>query len=448
MAPPPTPIARISTDEASIKSLEERKAMLTELSLRHPTLNNIARFIDQNLLLAAGQMLRLDAAPGIDEVRTHDYIQALEQHSEQLIKEVTHKTYQPTPARRVMIPKDGGGKRKIAIPTCRDKHLQGAVRLLLEAIYEPIFYEHSYGFRPGRSTRMAHATLRNWIANHKGAWILEVDIQKFFDNLAHQHLLDLIEDKLADNTIRRLIIQWLTVGTIRRGKAVPAEKGPPQGGVISPILANIYLHTVLDTWLANDYIPALQGEAILVRYADDFVVAFESEGECRQARKDIQVRLEDFGLAVHKEKTNCFGFYPENSSRQGDTEISFLGFSLYWKNYPGLGWRLVTRVSERSKRRFFTSLDDWMDQLSPSDLRQEWSQGKFNRKVDGYQAYFNKVGGIDESPTRVALEAHLRWANLGTRSVSRHKARVTAATTANHEHAFPNEERGQELPIR
>jgi group II intron reverse transcriptase/maturase len=239
--PPKT--APAPPDMAACRAMvRERREYLSAKSQQFQQVANLIHFLDPTLLKVAGNRLRLGAAPGVDQVTPSRYRRNLDHNINQLITEVQHKSYQPWPARRVSIPKDDGSERHLGLPATRDKHLQGAVLVLLEAIYEPHFYDHSYGFRPHRSAKKALRVLLDWITDHEGAWVLEVDLSKFFDTIPHDQLLDVISEKVGDRVIRHLLQAWLKAGVMDGDVLVPSERGTPQGGVITPptMLQNIF----------------------------------------------------------------------------------------------------------------------------------------------------------------------------------------------------------------
>jgi group II intron reverse transcriptase/maturase len=410
--------------------VKARQETLNGQSLSHPRVFNLARYLDQPLLKAAGSRLRIGAAPGVDQITPGWYREHLDMNINKLIEEVKNKSYQPSPARRVSIPKDDGTLRHLGLPTVRDKHLQGAVLALLEAIYEPHFYPNSYGFRPGRSGKMALQVLLDWLATHDGAWVLEVDLSKFFDTIPHDLLLAVTGEKIGDRTILHLIDSWLKAGIKDEGAIIPSEMGTPQGGVISPLAANVYLDRVLDQWMTKTYLPTLKGEGFLVRYADDFILSFTNEAECRQAAVDVSARLEEFGLTVNQAKTKITNLQKPCATSPGNqetAEINFLGFSVYWKPYPNTGWKLAARTSEKSIKRFTERLQSWLDNcgdLTPGDLTDSIAN-----KVRGHRGYFDREGNED-SISLVEKMAHTMYTSSLTPPLSSSHVYATNPTAA------------------
>jgi RNA-directed DNA polymerase len=252
----------------NVSTKQQRIARLARQS--PPTsFTTLAHHIDLEWLQAAYQQVRKDGAPGIDQETAASYAVGLPANLQSLLDRAKSGRYRAPPVRRVYIPKGAGKLRPIGIPTFEDKVLQRAVAMVLEAIYEQDFYDCSYGFRPGRSAHQALEAFRQQRQTLRASWVLEVDIQGFFDTLDHSHLRTFLERRVRDGVLTRLIGKWLNAGVLEDGCLRRTETGTPQGGVISPILANVYLHYVLDEWFEQAVKPRLRGQAFLVRYADD-----------------------------------------------------------------------------------------------------------------------------------------------------------------------------------
>ena len=253
-------------------------------SMRGAAFTTLAHHIDVDWLREAYRRTRKDGARGVDGHGAAEFAATLESNLQTLLDQAKSGTYRAPPVRRVHIPKGDGSKtRPIGIPTFADKVLQRAVAMLLEAIYEEEFHDFSYGFRPRRSAHDACEALQNATVKMAGGWVLEVDIAKFFDTLDHQHLRTILGQRVRDGVILRLIGKWLNAGVMEGVTLSHPEAGTPQGGVISPLLANIYLHEVLDEWFVRDVQPRLAGRSVLVRYADDFVFVFARKEDAEVA---------------------------------------------------------------------------------------------------------------------------------------------------------------------
>jgi RNA-directed DNA polymerase len=246
---------------------------------------------------------------GVDGQTAEAYAESLEENLEDLLNRFRSGRYRAPAVRRVHIPKGDGRKtRPIGIPTFEDKVLQRSVAMVLEAVYEQDFLNCSYGFRPGRSAHMALEALWKGTMDLNGGWVLELDIESFFDTVDHDHLRSFLDQRVRDGVIRRTIGKWLKAGVLEAGVMQRNAAGTPQGGVISPLLANIYLHHVLDVWFAEVVQPRLGGRAFLVRYADDAVLVFEHASDAERVMRVIAERFGKFGLRLHPDKTRLIEF--------------------------------------------------------------------------------------------------------------------------------------------
>jgi len=299
-------------------------------------LTTLAHHIDIEFLREAWRRTRKDGAVGIDGQTAQQYASNLDANLRSLLERFKSGSYYAPPVRRVHISKGDGKKtRPIGIPTVEDKVLQRAVSMVLEAVYEQDFLDCSYGFRPGRSAHQALDALREGLMQMRGGWVLDLDIERFFDTLDHKHLRSFLDRRVRDGVLRRAIDKWLKAGVMEGGVIESPMEGTPQGGVISPLLANIYLHEVLDLWFENEVKPRLRGRAFLIRYADDAVLVFSSEDDARRVMEVLPKRLGRFGLTLHPEKTRLVKFErPESKdeppSDDGPRSFDMLGFTHYW----------------------------------------------------------------------------------------------------------------------
>jgi RNA-directed DNA polymerase len=289
--------------------------------------------ISVDLLEDAFYELKVDAAPGVDRLMWKDYEAELERNLEDLHNRVQSGAYRARPSRRVYIPKPDGRQRPLAVAALEDKIVQRAVVALLNAIYEEEFLGISYGFRPGRSTHDALDALCVGIHSKKVSFILDADIRSFFDEISQEWLVRFLEHWIGDRRIIRLIRKWLSAGVLENGVVTTSDRGTGQGSVISPLLANIYLHYVLDLWAVRWRRRKATGDMIIVRYADDFIVGFQYESDARCFLDEMRERLGKFALSLHPEKTRLieFGrFAAERRKRRGlgkPETFSFLGFT-------------------------------------------------------------------------------------------------------------------------
>ena len=277
--------------------------------------------------------LKRDAAPGVDGETWQQYGQDLEKNLQDLSERLQRGAYRATPVRRVYIPKADRRQRPLGIPALEDKIVQGVTAQIFTVIWEAEFLGFSYGFRPGRNPHNALDALTVGITQKRVNWVLDADIRGFYDTISHEWLVKFIEHRIGDKRIVRLIQRWLKAGVLEDGSWTPSEEGTPQGGLISPVLANIYLHYAFDQWAHQWRKRNARGEVILVRYADDFVVGFEHRGEAEQFQRDLTERLQKFNLELHADKTRLieFGrFAATNREKRGEGKpatFNFLGFT-------------------------------------------------------------------------------------------------------------------------
>lgn len=316
---------------------------------------NLLSHIRRPLLREAYQRLRKNAAVGVDEVTWDEYGERLDERLLDLENRVHRGSYHPQPVRRVHIPKGDGKTRPLGIPTLEDKIVQQAARMLLEPIYEAEFIGCSYGFRPGRSAHDALDALAEAI-HRKVSWVLDADIEAFFDTIDHRHLQAFLEHRIGDTRMVRLLMKWAKAGVMEDGKRHETDAGTPQGGIISPLLANLYLHYVLDLWVLSWRRKHASGEMYVVRYADDFVMGFQKEQDVVAMRKALAERLAHFALKLHPQKTRVieFGRFARQS-RAGrglakPETFDFLGFT-HIAGISREGKFQLKRRTSRKKRR-------------------------------------------------------------------------------------------------
>jgi group II intron reverse transcriptase/maturase len=362
-------------------------------------LTTLHHHIDEEFLHEAYRRTRKSGAPGVDGVTADQYAVDLESNLGSLLGRLKSGTYQAPPVMRVHIPKgDGRWTRPIGIPTFEDKILQRAVAMVLEAVYEQDFFDCSYGFRPGRSAHQALQAVWQSLTGMGGGWVLEVDIQKFFDNLDHGHLRSFLDQRVGDGVLRRTIDKWLKAGVLDEGCVIHPETGTPQGGVISPLLANIYLHEVLDRWFEELIKPRLKGRAMLVRYADDVVMAFTSEEDARRVLAVLPKRLGRYGLTLHEEKTRLVHFRrppdqpmggPRDKGRRRET-FDLLGFTHYWGKSKR-GWWVLRRKTARDRfSRSVRAVSQWCRRYRHNTMA--WQHKHLVLKLRGHCAYYGITG--------------------------------------------------------
>ena len=321
----------------SLTNLSTKRQRIAELARtkRGVALSSLHHVIDLEWMKEAYRLTRKDGAPGIDGVTAADYATNLEANLLDLLDRIKSGRYQAPPVRRAYIPKADGSQRPLGIPTFEDKVAQRAIVMVLEAVYEQDFLPCSYGFRPGRSAHQALQDLRTGFMSQGLRWVLDIDIDKYFDSIPHSHLRAFLDRRVTDGVIRRMIDKWLKAGVLEDGLLRHATEGSPQGGVISPCLSNIFLHHVLDEWFENEVRPRLKGRCTLVRFADDAVMAFEDFLDAKRVLGVLGKRLARYGLTLHPDKTRFVDFRFERADgpthpETDGTTFNFLGFSHVW----------------------------------------------------------------------------------------------------------------------
>jgi len=377
-----------------------RLQRIAELAREAPDLSftTLAHHIDVDFLVEAWERVRKDGAVGVDGRTAKEYVQNLRGNLEDLHERFKAGTYQAPPVRRAYIPKAGGKQRPIGIPTIEDKILQKAVAMVLEEIYEQDFRDCSYGFRPCRSAHQALDRLWTGLTEMRGGWVLDVDIKSFFDTIVHAHLRDFLDRRVRDGVLRRVIGKWLKAGVLEGGQWFRPEAGTPQGGVISPLLANIYLHEVLDTWYEQEVRPRLRGRSFLVRYADDFVIVCAREDDARRVMEVLPKRMARFGLALHPEKTRLVRFTRPvgKASRGGGGDPSgrqsfyLLGFTHYWGRSRYGNWVVKRKTARDRFTRALRTIARWCKEHRHFELREQ--HRTLCRKLRGHDAYFGITG--------------------------------------------------------
>jgi group II intron reverse transcriptase/maturase len=371
--------------------------------------HSLAHRIDVPALERAYHRMRKDAAVGVDGVTKEAYGQDLERNLQDLHARMKAKRYRHQPIRRVHIPKDRGKTRPIGISAFEDKLVQDAVREVLEAIYEQDFLGCSYGFRPGRSAHDAVRTLDRIVHQGQASWILEADILSFFDSLDRSKLAKMLEVRVADGSLLRLIGKCLHVGVLEGVELSTPETGTAQGSVLSPLLGNVYLHYVLDLWFETEVKPRLRGRATLIRYCDDFVIGFEHEDDARRVMAVLGKRLGRFGLALHPDKTRLLPFRRPpvgQKSGKGPATFDFLGFTLYWARTRKGRWGMFCKTRSASLRRIIQSVYRWCRRHRHLPVKAQHEA--LTRRIQGHFNYFG-VSGNFRSLLLVVEQARRSW---------------------------------------
>lgn len=401
---------------SSPENVSTKLQRIAQLARQSPqmVLTTLAHHIDVDLLREAYRRTRKDGAPGVDGVTGEQYETGLEKRLEDLLIRFKSGTYRAPPVRRTYIPKGDGKKmRPLGIPTFEDKVLQRAVAMVLEAVYEQDFLEGSYGFRPGRSAHQALDALRDALMSMNGGWVLEVDIQSFFDRVGHSHLRGFLDQRVRDGVLRRAIDKWLKAGIMEEGTTHYPDEGTPQGGVISPLLANVYLHETMDKWFEQQVKPRLRGRSVMIRYADDIVVAFEREDDARRVFEVLPRRFGKYGLALHPEKTRLVEFRRPRGVRRTKSpkdaqsrSFDLLGFRHYWGKSLKGAWVVKKKTAPSRFARGLKRIKDWCRKHRHYEVREQHET--LTLKLRGHYSYFG-VSGNGEALKRFLNGVTLIW---------------------------------------
>ena len=417
-------------ETSSSTTVSTKLEQIAKLAREMPqaALTTLAHHIDIDWLREAYRRTRKDGATGVDRQTADEYASKLEENLCSLLERARSGSYLAPPVRRVHIPKgDGSQTRAIGVPTFEDKVLQRAVAMVLEAVYEQSFLDCSYGFRPGRSAHQALRVVYNQTMKMAGRWVLEIDIRAFFDSLDHSHLRNIVCQRVRDGVLLRLIGKWLKAGVMEDGRIEYPEAGSPQGGCISPILSNIYLHEVLDEWFTRQVVPRLGGRAVLIRYCDDALIIFERKRDAQRVLEVLPKRLAKYGLTLHPEKTRLVDFRrpdaKENSASENDDAtrpgtFDLLGFTHYWMKSRRGYWVVRQKTAGDRFRRALSRVADWCQRYRHAAVREQWVALK--RKLLGHYRYFGITGNY-QALQRFLYRVARAWRYwLGRRSQRAH----------------------------
>jgi len=349
----------------------------------------LAHRIDIPFLKEAYRRINKKGAPGVDMVSAKEYAENLEQNLLALHTRLKEGRYSAPPVMRVWIKKEDGKERPIGIPAFEDKIVQRAVEMLLSTIYEQMFYDFSMGFRKGRSQHQAIHNLREQCRNQNINWIISADITGLFDNINKEMLKDLVRLKINDGGIIRLIGKWLNAGVMEDDRTTDPDKGTPQGGVVSPILSNIFLHYVLDDWFVKTVVPRMKGRCFIIRYADDFIIGCEKETDAHRIMQVLPKRFDSFDLCLHPKKTVLIPFgKPPATVRKDKTNgnFDFLGFTFYWaKSLKGY-WVIKKKTAGKRVNRFMKMLWQWCKAYRHDPINEQHSI--LCSKLRGFYQYY------------------------------------------------------------
>jgi group II intron reverse transcriptase/maturase len=369
----------------------------------------VAHLLDGDALLRAYERIRKSAAVGIDGITKEDYGRELVDNLCNLHERLRTKRYRHQPIRRVHIPKAPGKTRPIGISTTEDKIVQGAMREVLEAIYEQDFLDCSFGFRPNRSAHDALRALNRMLESERIAVILEADIQAFFDSVQRDKLMEMLQIRVADSSFLRLIGKCLHVGVLDGEEYTKPEEGTAQGSIISPLLGNVYLHHVLDLWFGRDIKPRLKGHARLIRYADDFVIGFERAEDAERVLKVLYQRMAKYGLTLHPDKTRLIPFARPKHGKSGNSgpgTFDFLGFTMYWCLTRRGNWRPRMKTRKARILKANKAIGDWCRRHRHLPLKEQ--HAALVRRISGHFRYFG-VNGNSRCLSQILWYTERTW---------------------------------------
>lgn len=349
----------------------------------------LAHRMDVEFLHEAYRRVRKDGAPGLSGVTAKEYAQDLMANLEDLHRRLKCRAYVAPLIKRVWIDKDGGKKRPIGLTEFEDKIVQKAVAMLLGAVYEQDFYPFSHGFREGHSAHQALKEIRDRCMRYGIKWLIDADISGFFDNIDKALLQGMIQQRVNDGGLLRLIGKWLNAGVVDGGVVSYSDKGTPQGGVISPVLANIYLHHVLDGWFVDAVQPRMKGKCFLVRFADDFIIGCQYEEDARRIMASLPKRFGRYGLAIHPQKTRLIPFgrpQPQGEGGKGEASFDFLGFTHFWARSRQGAWIIKRKTAGKKVRKVIVAIRTWCRNHRHKPLR--WQHQQLALKLRGHFQYF------------------------------------------------------------
>ncbi|MHB1406141.1 MAG: group II intron reverse transcriptase/maturase [Desulfitobacteriaceae bacterium] len=412
---------------SEFSSVSTKQQRIVQLAKQSPEMvfTSLAYHMDIEWLGEAYRRTKRNGATGVDGVTAKEYETNLQENLEDLLELAKSGRYKAPPVKRAYIPK-GQGKgelRPIGIPTLEDKVLQRAVCMLIEPIYEQDFKNSSFGFRPGRSQHQALNAIWKETMDINGGWILDVDIRKYFDTIDHAQVQAMLRQRVNDGVITRLVGKWLNAGVQEQGQLSYPETGSPQGGVISPLLSNIYLHHAMDVWFETMVEPRMKGKVFMIRFADDLVIGFADKQDAMRVLEALPKRFAKFGLTVHPEKTRLVPFNRPRKDDQKPSEdtgtFDFLGFTHYWGRSQKGNWVVKRKTASKRLSSKIQGIAKWCRDNRHSPIREQYET--LCVKLRGHYQYYGINGnGKSLSAFRYAVSRLWRkWLNRRTRKGKR-----------------------------
>jgi len=384
-----------NTEDTQMSEIEvlTKQERIAEIAKKYPeeSLKSLAHHMDERWLYEAYRQTRKDGAVGIDGVTADDYAENLGANLRELLNSAKSGSYYAPAVRRVHIPKGKGKEtRPLGIPVFEDKILQRAVLMLLEPVYEESFLNCSYGFRPERSPHKAVSAMREELRQIGGGWVLDIDIKKYFDSIDHSHLREFLSKRVCDGVLTKLIHKWLKAGIFENGSIHYTKEGTPQGGVISPLLSNLYLHEVLDVWFEDTVKPLLKSKGFMIRFADDVVMGFRTKEDALRVLNVLPKRMGKYGLTLHPEKTRLLCFVKPNGKSGKPDTFNFLGFTHYWGKSRNNNFVIKHKTAKDRLARFSRNLNLWCRENRHLDVAVQHK--KICQKLSGHYSYYGLTG--------------------------------------------------------
>jgi len=413
----------LSTKAGKMVSTEVQPDMQTKLNLitKHTIkdksfkFTSLAHLLNENSLKECFHMLKRNKAPGLDHVTYEEYETYLNTNIQKLVKRMKAGKYYPQPVRRVYIPKGEGKKRPLGIPALEDKIVQMGITRILNSIFEPNFLDCSYGFRSGRNCHQALKQLDNSIMTKPVNHLIDADIHSFFDNVDHDWLMKMLEEKIADKKVLKIIKKFLKAGIMEADKLYQTKEGTPQGGILSPTLSNIYLHYILDLWVEKIIKRDMRGYVELLRYCDDFIVLVQYKNEAEKILTEMDKRLNKFGLDLSKEKTRLieFGRYAKiNAKDKKPDTFDFLGFTHFCDKTRNGSFKVGRKTRRKKFNLNLKKMNSWLKAVRNRVKTKEWWK-IVSAKLRGHFEYYGISGNYATIKDfyQLALRLVFKWIN-------------------------------------
>jgi RNA-directed DNA polymerase len=388
--------------------------LITERARRDPQcrFTSLAHLLSEGFLLECFRELKRNKAPGIDGVTVKQYEERLAENIKDLVGRLKSKRYRPQPVKRVYIPKDGKSLRPLGLPAVEDKVVQMGIKRILEAIFEADFSDVSYGFRPNRGCHGALDDVCKTIMARPVGYVVDMDIEKFFDTVDHAWMMECLKQRISDPSLLRLVARFLKSGVMEEGKYLEVDRGTPQGGIISPVLANIYLHYILDLWFEKKVKEQSKGFAHLTRYADDFIVCFEREEDARTFAGQLRDRFAGFGLKISEAKSRTIEFGRKAGAEGKAGTFDFLGFTHYCGKTRKGKFKVAKKTSRKKLRQKLKAMNQWLKSVRNTVEMKVWWK-TLRQKLTGHYRYYGVSGNMEELSRYywTTLRLAFKWAN-------------------------------------